>query len=81
MLDALAELNQAQQAKEGDPEIAARVAQYEMAYRMQNIGPRPGWTSPMSPKARHSDMYGPEVTEAGHVFAHNCLLARRHGGA
>src|SRR5258705_9474963 len=39
MLDRLAELNQLQAEKEGDPEILARVAQYEMAYRMQTSVP------------------------------------------
>ena len=73
-LDALAELNQRHYLQIGDPEITARIAQYEMAYRMQtsvpqlmDFGDEPGHVL---------DMYGPDARKPG-TFAANCLLARR----
>jgi hypothetical protein len=47
MLDYLAELNHEQEASFGDPEISNRIAQYEMAYRMQTSVPEL-WIFPMS---------------------------------
>ena len=58
----------------GDPEIATRIAQYEMAYKMQASVPE---LTDFSDEPQHVlDMYGPEVTDPG-TFAYNCLLARR----
>ena len=74
MLDGLAELNARRQAAVGDPEIATRIAQYEMAYRMQTSVPELVDLSgePESVLA----LYGPDVRKPG-TFAYNCLLARR----
>jgi uncharacterized protein (DUF1501 family) len=74
MLDGLSELNQQKLAEIGDPEINARIAQYEMAYRMQSSVPE---LTDMSKESKETlDMYGPEVTQPG-TYAYNCLLARR----
>jgi len=74
MLDALAELNQKELAAVGDPEINTRIAQYEMAYRMQTSVPE---LTDMSNEPKHVlDLYGPDVHIPGTV-ASNCLLARR----
>ena len=74
ILDDLARLNEMQMARMGDPEIATRVAQYEMAYRMQTSVPD---LADLSDEPQHVlDMYGPQVLERG-TFAHNCLMARR----
>jgi len=74
MLDGLAQLNQQEYEAIGDPEIQARIAQYEMAYRMQTSVPELADTSD---EPKHIlDLYGPEVTTPG-TFASNCLLARR----
>jgi hypothetical protein len=74
MLDGLAALNQERLKTQGDPEIAARIAQYEMAFRMQTSVPELIDIS-QEPK-EVLDLYGPEVTQPG-TFAYNCLLARR----
>ncbi len=74
MLDRLAELNAAQFEDLGDPEISARVAQYEMAYRMQTSVPDVLDIS-KEPESVF-DLYGPESKNPG-SFAANCLLARR----
>ncbi len=74
MLDRLVKLNTKQYEALGDPEINARIAQYEMAYRMQSSVPELTDTS-NEPK-RVLDMYGPDVHKPG-TFAANCLLARR----
>jgi len=74
MLDALRSLEEQQHARVMDPEINARVAQYEMAYRMQASVP-----DAMDLSAEPDgvvDMYGPEARVPG-TFAANCLLARR----
>ena len=74
MLDTLAQLNQQQFEVIGDPEINARIAQYEMAYRMQTSVPD---LADISNEPAHVlDLYGPEVTTPG-TFAASCLLARR----
>jgi hypothetical protein len=74
MLDGLASLNQQHFESQGDPEITTRVAQYEMAFRMQTSVPE---LTDISNEPKHVlDMYGPEVTEPG-TYAYNCLLARR----
>ncbi len=73
-LDDLAKLNQMNMDRLGDPEIAARIAQYEMAYRMQASVPE---LTDLSNEPQHVlDMYGPQVHEKG-SFAYNCLMARR----
>jgi len=73
VLDALKDLNQAHLADTGDPEIATRIASYEMAYRMQTSAPE------LIDIAREDkktlEMYGAEPGKAS--FANNCLLARR----
>ncbi len=74
MLDDLARLNAMKQAQVGDPEIGTRIAQYEMAYRMQASVPDLADLR-REPKAV-LDSYGPGVTEPG-TFAYNCLMARR----
>jgi hypothetical protein len=74
MLDALAKLNQKQFEETGDPEITTRIAQYEMAYRMQTSVPE--LTDIRSEPQHVLDMYGPDVTKPG-TFAASCLLARR----
>ena len=74
MLDALAALNGRQAETVGDPEIQARIAQYEMAFRMQTSVPE---LVDISDEPQHIlDLYGPDVTTPG-TFAANCLLARR----
>jgi hypothetical protein len=73
-LDRLAELNAAQAAELGDPEIASRIAQYEMAYRMQTSVPEVMDSSKES--AATYELYGEEAKQPG-TFAANCLLARR----
>ena len=74
MLDRLAELNQEKLNDYGDPEIEARIKQYEMAYRMQTSVPE---IVNISKEPKHVlDMYGPDVHRVG-SFARNCLLARK----
>ena len=74
MLDAVEQINQQTLADLGDPETNARIAQYEMAYRMQASVPE---LADMSKEPQSTwDLYGPDAKEPG-TFAHNCLLARR----
>lgn len=74
MLDELAALNQRDHAAFGDPEITARISQYEMAFRMQSSVPD---LIDVSKEPKHVlESYGPEVTKPG-TYAANCLLARR----
>ena len=74
MLDRLALLNQDRFDDVGDPEIQSRIAQYEMAYRMQTSVPE---LTDISGETQSTlDMYGPDVMKPG-TFAANCLLARR----
>jgi hypothetical protein len=74
LLDDLNALNQLKLQESGDPEIATRIAQYEMAYRMQTSVPE---LADLSKEPQHIlDMYGPDVARPG-SFAQNCLLARR----
>src|SRR5690348_7039175 len=74
MLDRLAELETQQFQDLGDPEINARVAQYEMAYRMQTSVPE---VMDISKEPDSTFMlYGDEARNPG-TFAANCLLARR----
>jgi hypothetical protein len=74
LLDDLAELNHIRHREVGDPEILTRIAQYEMAYRMQTSVP--SLTDITTEPAHILDMYGPDVRRRG-SFAFNCLLARR----
>lgn len=74
MLDRLAELHAQQFNELGDPEIAARVAQYEMAYRMQTSVPEVADLS--GEPASTYELYGEDARKPG-TFAANCLLARR----
>ncbi len=74
MLDYLGKLHKLQFDTLGDPEITSRIAQYEMAYRMQTSVPEvmdlsnePDWVF---------DLYGPDARDPG-TYAANCLLARR----
>jgi hypothetical protein len=73
-LDALGKLNQLELAETGDPEIATRIAQYEMAYRMQSSVPE--LTDLSKEPDRVFEQYGPDSRKPG-TFAANCLLARR----
>ena len=74
MLDRLAELHALQFQDLGDPEINSRVAQYEMAYRMQTSVPDVMDIS-QEPESIF-ELYGPEAKNPG-TFAANCILARR----
>jgi hypothetical protein len=74
MLDTLARLNHKQHETFGDPETSTRIAQYEMAYRMQASVPDLMDLSGEPPKT--FEMYGPDSRTPG-TFAANCLLARR----
>jgi len=74
MLDALGKLNEKRFEEVGDPEINARIAQYEMAYKMQSSVPE---LTDISGETKETlDMYGPDVHKPG-TFSANCLLARR----
>jgi uncharacterized protein (DUF1501 family) len=73
-LDALAELHALQAEATGDPEVTARVRQYEMAYRMQTSVPEVMDLS--KERADVMERYGPDAKTPG-TFAANCLLARR----
>ncbi len=74
MLDGLTELNESHHQRTGDPEIRARVSQYEMAYRMQASVPD---LTDLGDEPDHVfEMYGPESRRPG-SYAANCILARR----
>jgi hypothetical protein len=73
-LDFIRELSHAQFASTQDPEILSKVAQYEMAYRMQESVPE---VADISGEPAHIlAMYGPDVHKPG-SYARNCLLTRR----
>jgi hypothetical protein len=74
LLDDLAELNRQKLADVSDPEIATRIAQYELAFRMQTSVPE--LTNTSSEPDHIFDLYGPDSRTPG-TFAANCLLARR----
>jgi len=74
MLDRLARLNQLREKEIGDPEITTRIAQYEMAYRMQTSVPELADIS--DEPASTFKLYGEEAKQPG-SHAANCLLARR----
>jgi Protein of unknown function (DUF1501) len=73
-LNYLDTLNQMKLEESADPEIATRIAQYEMAFRMQSSVPE--LTDLSKEPERIFEMYGPESRKPG-TFAANCLLARR----
>jgi hypothetical protein len=74
LLDDIAALNQAHLADYGDPEIDTRIAQYEMAFRMQTSVPE---LVDFSGESRATlARYGPDALVKG-TFANNCLVARR----
>ncbi|WP_299547403.1 DUF1501 domain-containing protein [Seonamhaeicola sp.] len=73
-LKSLEELQRIQANITGDPEIDARLAQYEMAYRMQTSVPEVTDTS--NEPDHIYEMYGPDSRNPG-TYAANCLLARR----
>jgi hypothetical protein len=74
LLDDLAKLNEEHYAEFADPEITTRIAQYEMAYKMQVSVPDLIDFAQESPETLA--MYGPDVQRQG-SFAYNCLMARR----
>lgn len=74
MLNSLERINQENYERFGDPEIQARIAQYEMAYRMQTSVP--DLMSLDDEPESTFDLYGPDSKKPG-TFAANCVLARR----
>jgi Protein of unknown function (DUF1501) len=74
LLDDLARMNQLKLDAYGDPEISTRIAQYEMAFRMQTSVP--DLTDLSKEPASTFELYGPDSRKPG-TFAYNCLLARR----
>ena len=74
MLDQLAHLNHMEAGRSLDPEVLARISQYEMAYRMQTAVPE--LTDFSNESQETLDMYGPNVKTPG-SYAYNCLMARR----
>ena len=74
MLDTVQAMNASEFEASLDPEVQTRIAQYEMAYRMQMSVPE---LTDFSTESKETlEMYGPEVHRPG-SFAANCLLARR----
>lgn len=73
-LDSLKALNSLRHQETGDPEIEARIAQYEMAFRMQ--ASVPDLTNMSSESDEVFSLYGPDARRAG-SYASNCLMARR----
>jgi uncharacterized protein (DUF1501 family) len=73
-LDDLGQLNQFKFQEQQDPEIATRIAQYEMAFRMQSSVPE---LTDISSEPEHIlELYGEDARKPG-TYAYNCLLARR----
>ncbi len=74
MLDMIADINGREAASNGDSQVLARMAQYEMAYRMQTSVPE------LTDFSKESEstlaLYGPDVKKPG-TYAYNCLMARR----
>ncbi|MDZ4405084.1 DUF1501 domain-containing protein [Prosthecobacter sp.] len=74
MLDALNKLNQINHSRVGDPEIQTRIAQYEMAFRMQTSVPE---LTDLSKESKATlEMYGEDVHRSG-SFTHSAIMARR----
>jgi len=74
VLDMIGEMNRREATTSGDGEVLARIAQYEMAYRMQTSVPE--LTDFRNESADTLAMYGPDVHKPG-TYAYNCLMARR----
>jgi uncharacterized protein (DUF1501 family) len=74
MLDSLAEMNRLQFEKLGDPETRTRIAQYEMAFRMQSSAPE--LTDVSKEPESTWKTYGEDARDPG-SFAQSCLMARR----
>jgi hypothetical protein len=74
MLDDVTALNRLNLREQGDPEIATRISQYELAMRMQTSVPE--LADLAGEDERTLGRYGPEVKRRG-SYAYNCLLARR----
>ena len=74
MLDSLGRINTRLHQQVGDPEIQNRIAQYELAFRMQTSVPE--LTDLSGEPDSTTQMYGPDVLRPG-TFAASCLLARR----
>jgi hypothetical protein len=74
MLDRLRDLHEVGVAETGDPELRARIAQYEMAFRMQTSVPEV--TDLGNEPAHVLDSYGPDARTPG-TFGYHCVLARR----
>ncbi|MEI9892210.1 MAG: DUF1501 domain-containing protein [Caulobacteraceae bacterium] len=73
-MDLIDQLSSYQYQTTGDPEVLSKIAQYEMAYRMQDSVPE---VTDLSDEPQYIlDMYGPQVHIPG-TFARNCLLTRR----
>ena len=73
-IDIIGELSRHQYQMTGDPEILSKIAQYEMAYRMQDSVPE---VADLRDEPDYIlNMYGPQVHQPG-TFARNCLLTRR----
>jgi Protein of unknown function (DUF1501) len=74
MLDALGEMNEIEQEKIVDPDTRVRIAQYEMAFRMQTSVPE------LTDLSKETDstykLYGEDARKGG-TFANSCLMARR----
>ena len=75
MLDGVGQLNQLAAGAIGDPEISTRIAQYEMAFRMQTSVPE--LTNLSGESKKTLEMYGIDDSGVDGGFARNCLLARR----
>ena len=73
-LDDLEKLNRQKEEEFGDPETSTRIAQYEMAYRMQSSVPE--LTDLSDEPDSVFELYGEDSRKSG-TFARNCLLARR----
>ena len=74
MIDGVNDLNRQLFERVGDPEINARISQYEMAFRMQTSVPE--LTDFSNEPQSTWDLYGAKAKEPG-TFAYNCLMARR----
>ncbi|EDM27551.1 hypothetical protein LNTAR_20133, partial [Lentisphaera araneosa HTCC2155] len=74
MLDSLAQMNRKHFQDVNDPEVNARISQYEMAFRMQTSVPE--LTDISKEDKKTLELYGPDVHKKG-TFAASCLLARR----
>ena len=74
LLDDISELNASHLAKMGDPEIDTRIAQYEMAFKMQTSVP--DLVDFTKESKATIERYGPDALNKG-TFANNCLVARK----